>query len=161
MPQLEELILESWRRQVRIVDNVAGLVTDETAGLKMGEEEFTCKQHLSHTHLVRRGWLNEIDAERAARVPDVRASTHSLDQIREALKESAKAVEEVTKENMGKGPLGPYDDAFYYMQHMLWHEGWHVGAIIQLLRVNGHEPTDEWDEANIWSMWRVEEPQPA
>jgi uncharacterized damage-inducible protein DinB len=154
---VDELILDSWRRSAQIFDNVARLVTDETADFRINEEEFSCKQHLSHTHLVRLGWLQEFDPERASTLPQVRAAENSLDEIRAALKESARAVEEVTREKMGKGQAGPYDDALFYMQHMLWHEGWHVGAIVQLLRLNGHEPTDEWDEDNVWGLWRVEE----
>lgn len=39
---------------------------------------------------------------------------------------------------------------------MVWHEGWHIGAILLALRVNGFDVTDEWEEENLWGQWRTE-----
>jgi hypothetical protein len=40
---------------------------------------------------------------------------------------------------------------------MIWHEGWHVGLIFLALRLAGEEPKQEWEEANVWGEWRIEE----
>jgi hypothetical protein len=40
---------------------------------------------------------------------------------------------------------------------MVWHEGYHAGLILLALRNAGQEPTEEWDEYNIWALWRVDE----
>jgi hypothetical protein len=39
---------------------------------------------------------------------------------------------------------------------MVWHDGWHVGLIFLALRLNGQEPREEWEEPNVWGLWRTE-----
>ncbi len=37
---------------------------------------------------------------------------------------------------------------------MVWHEGWHAGIILLALRLNGREPAEQWEETNLWGIWR-------
>ena len=56
----------------------------------------------------------------------------------------------------GKEKVGFYDNPVLFLQHMIWHEGWHVGLIILGLRLSGEEPPEEWEENHIWGEWRTE-----
>ena len=51
---------------------------------------------------------------------------------------------------------GCTNTAVLFLQHMVWHDGWHVGLIFLALRLNGQEPPEEWEEPNVWGQWRTE-----
>jgi hypothetical protein len=77
--------------------------------------------------------------------------------IRQRLKESAASIRQAMADLIPDGKqAGPYDHPLFYLQHMIWHEGWHVGAIVHAFRANGQELPEEWEEPNIWGLWRVE-----
>ena len=162
-------ILESWDRQATIVNNVAGLITEETKMAQSSEGEMRIYEHLAHMHGVRRGWMHEIDpkylegsATLHTQVSEEEwAASDDLPLIQQRLKESGEAVRKMMADMLPvDGQAGPYDHPLFYLQHMLWHEGWHVGAIFHALRAVGQEPTEEWEEPNVWGLWRVEEQQP-
>jgi len=84
---------------------------------------------------------------------------YDLDLIREHLSASAAAIRAAVSDCLteGTGPIGGYDHPILFLQHIIWHEGWHVGLISLGLRNASQEPTDVWEEENIWSEWRTEE----
>lgn len=55
-----------------------------------------------------------------------------------------------------EGENARYDNPVLLLQHMIWHDGWHVGLIFLALRLNGQEPPEEWEEPNVWGQWRTE-----
>jgi uncharacterized damage-inducible protein DinB len=160
-----EAILESWDRQAQIVDNIASIVTPELMGAKSREGEFSIGEHLCHIHGTRRWWIKEIDPkylEGSASLytevsEDDYVASEDLDLIRQRLKESAASVRHAMVDLLPDGKAGPYDHPLFYLQHMIWHEGWHVGAIFHAFRANGQEITEEWEEPNVWGLWRTEE----
>jgi uncharacterized damage-inducible protein DinB len=160
-----EAILESWDRQAQIVDNIAGIVTPELMGAKSREGEFSIGEHLCHIHGTRRWWIKEIDPkylEGSASLytevsEDDYIASEDLELIRQRLKESAASVRQAMLDLLPDGKAGPYDHPLFYLQHMIWHEGWHVGAIFHAFRANGQEITEDWEEPNVWGLWRTEE----
>jgi uncharacterized damage-inducible protein DinB len=161
-----DIILESWDRQAKIVENVAAAITGDTKRFASREGEWPIYHQLCHIHTVRRGWLREIDpkyVEGKAPLFNVISDEEwipieDLSAIRARLAESAASVRLAMEELLPRpGPVGPYDQPLFFLQHMIWHEGWHVGAIIHALRANGHEMDDAWEEHNIWGLWRTEE----
>ena len=52
------------------------------------------------------------------------------------------------------GKFGPYDNALLFIQHMVWHEGYHVGQIYCALMQAGAAPDELWEEKHIWELWR-------
>lgn len=60
---------------------------------------------------------------------------------------------------LGKGvtQFGWYDNPVLFIQHMVWHEGWHIGLIFLALRLAGQEIPEEWEETKVWGEWRTEE----
>lgn len=165
MQSLEDALLDSWDRQVRIVTNLANAVTEDVKDATSGEGEWPIGQHLCHIHLVRYDWLGQVDPQAIIDLPKTWAQvdgdwvlSNDLDEIRSALDQSAARIRSVMAEKLSQpGKAGPYDHPVLFLQHMIWHEGWHVGSIIRTLRAAAKEPSDEWQEANIWSNWRTEE----
>lgn len=164
---LKEALLESWDRQCRIVNNVAGLVTEENRHYRPSEDGWPLYHQLAHIHLVRKGWLTIVSPDRAEALPSTftdgwTTPIEDLGTIKAALLESEKAVRDSMQEHLEKdsqkveGPNGHYDHPVFFLQHMIWHEGWHVGLIFLALRLAGQEPGEEWEEPNVWSQWRTE-----
>lgn len=161
---LLEALLDSWDRQCRIVHNVAALISEENRSLRPSPESWPLDHQLAHVHLVRLFFLRNIAPDEAAGIEssfirDWEEPISDLGKIKELLSQSdiavRKAVERALREDIAK--IGWYDNAVLYLQHMVWHEGWHVGQIMLALRLAGQEPPESWEEPNIWGLWRTEE----
>lgn len=160
-----DVLLESWDRQCQIVDNMSRLIDESNRKIRPAAESWPLDFHLAHIHEVRYGWLGQVSPEHQAKLGDVILqegdrwqAIDSLDEIREQLRISGLAVREAVEQlvSNGVGPIGGYDHPIFFLQHMVWHEGWHVGMLMLGLRVAGQEPPDAWEEEKIWGLWRVE-----
>jgi len=161
-----ESLLDSWDRQCRIVNAVASLIDEGNRHVKPSDDGWGLDRHLAHMHGVRKYFLSQVAPEHAAALVSASADAEGtpladLDAIKACLKASAEAVREAVKEGLEKG--GPmagsnvvYDNPVLFLQHMVWHDGWHVGLIFLALRLNGQEPPEEWEEPNVWGEWRTE-----
>jgi uncharacterized damage-inducible protein DinB len=159
-------LLESWDRQCRIVAAVASLVDEANRTVKPSDDGMALDAQLAHMHSVRRYFLSQVAPAHASGLTTAYADKEGtpladLDSIKACLEASGKAVREAVKEGIEKG--GPmaggnvvYDNAVLFLQHMVWHDGWHVGLIFLALRLNGQEPPEEWEEPNVWGLWRTE-----
>jgi hypothetical protein len=80
-----------------------------------------------------------------------------LGEIRARLAESEELVRTWVSEGLETGvqKVGHYDHPVLYLQHMVWHEGWHFALIMLALRLAGHEPSEEWECENVWDLWRL------
>jgi uncharacterized damage-inducible protein DinB len=161
---LLEQLLDSWDRQARIVKSVASKIDESNRHLKPSEDGWPLDHQLAHIHLVRRFWLSNVDPERSARLQSSfsdgwETPITDLDLIKSLLDDSAREIRESVREMVtkGSGKVGGYDNPVLFLQHMVWHEGWHVGLIFLALRLAGQEPTDEWSEQHVWGEWRIEE----
>jgi len=160
---LLEPLLDSWDRQCRIVNAVASRVNESNRNAKPSEDGWPLYHQLAHIHLVRRYWLSQVDPERAAALGETfvdgwTTPIDDLNAIKGHLEASAKAVREGVRERLekGVGPVGGYDHPILFLQHMIWHEGWHVGLLFLGLRLAGEEPPEEWEEKHVWGEWRTE-----
>ena len=161
-----EALLESWDRQCRIVNSVATLIDEGNRHIKPSEDGWSVGAHLAHMHGVRRFWLSQVAPDMAADLTSAYADKEGtplddLDAIKACLAASGTAVREAVAQGIAKGgpmsgPHATYDNAVLLMQHMVWHDGWHVGLIFLALRLNGQEPPEEWEEPNVWGQWRTE-----
>ena len=161
-----EALLESWDRQCRIVNSVASLIDETKRHFKPSDDGMSIDRHLTHMHGVRRFFLSQVAPEHAASLISASADKEGtpladLDAIKAYLVASGTAVREAVAAGLEKG--GPmagdhvvYDTPVLFLQHMVWHDGWHVGLIFLALRLNGQEPPEEWEEPNVWGQWRTE-----
>lgn len=157
-------LLDSWDRQCRIVNSVASLVDEKNRQVKPSEDGWALDAQLAHIHQVRRYWLSQFAPERAKDLiktvgDDWETPIDDLQKIKAALLASGMAVREAVRERLGPDlqPSGAYENPVLFLQHMVWHEGWHVGLLFLGLRLAGQDPTEEWSEAHVWGEWRTEE----
>ncbi len=160
-----EAMFVSWDRQCRILDNIAALVDGGNRKSKPHPERMTLDMQLCHVHETRYWWLGQTNKEFQGRLGDVVRQdgddwvpVDDLGQIRDQLRVSGQAVKDCVEDAVAKGiqPLGGYDHPVLFLEHMVWHEGWHVGQMMLCLVNAGQEPSDEWEEANVWGLWRTE-----
>lgn len=163
MNHLTDALLESWARQNQIAVNVAQSMDSLRLAAKAADGEMDVAGHLCHIHSVRRFWWSQIN--QSEEYPGERLFDENNEPCRDLsrivgqLNISADAVAETVRRTLADGQLekSPYDHPILFLHHMIWHEGWHVGAILLALRVNGFDVTDEWEEENLWGLWRTEE----
>src|SRR5579885_3005514 len=71
------------------------------------------------------------------------------------LNESASAVREAVKGRLQSGREMElhYDHPILFLQHMIWHEGYHHGQIKLALKMAGHPFDDEGIGPVTWDVW--------
>lgn len=160
-----ELLLESWDRQCKILMNLVGLVNESNKTSKPSPNGWAIFEQLCHVHQVRKHWVGEASKEHAVGLNDLYVKEddqwkplQDLTVILGQLELSEKAVRQATESalNAGITKFGPYDHPLFFMQHMIWHEGYHFSLIMLALRNVGIEPSEEWEEEHIWGLWRKE-----
>ena len=156
-------LLDSWDRQCRIVTALAGRVNESNKLAKPSPDGMPLFEQLAHIHLVRKYWLSQLDPDGSERLGKSYTKgwdgpIEDLDAIKQMLNESATAVRTAVEHALGdsKEKAGFYDNPVLFLQHMIWHEGWHVGLIVLGLRLAGDEPSEEWEETRVWGEWRTE-----
>lgn len=159
----QDAIVESWERQSRCLQNLAGLITHELLDAKPSGDGWTVAYHLCHVHECRMYWLYRASGEKN---PDLEDLYHQvgddwfpsgdIDLNRDQLAKSEAAVKAYIEVSLSsdRQDAGPYDHPILYLQHMVWHEGYHYALLNLALRLAGHEPTEEWEDENIWGLWR-------
>ena len=88
----------------------------------------------------------------AARVaPRVRSRAHR----RRARHQFAGIVRAAVEDRLRSGrPMQQhYDHPLLFLQHMIWHEGYHHGQIKLALKLAGHPFDDEQIGALTWDLW--------
>lgn len=160
---VQQYFLESYRRQAEMVNCIAQLVTETNRKTKTDPEGWSLDFHLAHIHEVRYWWTKSIRPEAVEVFGDVfvgdwpdMSPIDDLAEIRNQLSISGDVVLSLTKDLLDAGveKIGGYDHPVLYLQHMLWHEGYHFGLINLGLRLAGEEPSDEWSEKHVWEKWR-------
>ena len=159
-------LLDSWDRQCKIVTSVASLITEENRHFKPSEDGWPLDQQLAHMHGVRRFFLSQVAPDYASGLTSAYADNQEapiadLAAIKACLDASNRAVRDAVEAAILKGgPMASehvvYDNPVLFLQHMVWHEGWHVGLIFLALRLNGQEPSEQWEDPHVWSQWRTE-----
>jgi len=154
-------LLESWDRQCRITKAVADLIDDSSSNLKPSPDGWPLYVHLAHMHKVRKFHLHELDPEGAAALAELFRDgwdnpIDDLDAIKQALDDSAAAVRHALKQTLDAGEVkvGGYDHPVFFLQHLVFHEGWHIGLIFLAFRLAGKEIPEEWEETRVWAEWR-------
>jgi uncharacterized damage-inducible protein DinB len=170
---LLEGILDSWNRNNTILINLLGAFSQgELEGFaleaKVMEGSPSIAVMFSHIHKTRYFWLSNTAPEFAENLSDLfeqqgeqRIAERDPQRIEQALNQSAKAIAEAVRYALEtgrelKGENVAYDHPILLLQHMLWHEGYHVGQMMLALKALGHQMADQSAESAIWSVWRLE-----
>lgn len=153
---LLEALLDSWDRNNTIVLNLlralpeGGLEARVMAGSPSVAELFT------HIHFVRLVFLSEDAPEFARDLPeDEWRDERDPDRLAQMLNNSAQAVRDAVKSRVESGQEMNlhYDHPILFLQHMIWHEGYHHGQIKLALKATGRPITDEKAGPGTWWVW--------
>lgn len=153
---LLEVILDSWDRNNRILVNLLralpplGLQATVMPGSPTVAEMFT------HIHFVRLIFLSEDAPQFATQLPSREwVKEGDAERIAGELNRSAKAVRDAVESliESGQEMKVHYDHPLLYLQHMIWHEGYHHGQIKLALKMIGSPFNDEEIGPLTWDLW--------
>jgi uncharacterized damage-inducible protein DinB len=162
---LLEALLDSWDRNNAILVNLLRLVPKDGLEVKPMENSPSVAQLFTHIHYVRLVFVEE-DAPEFSQAPVKHerewAVERDPDRIAEMLNESARAVRDAVKSRVEKGGKMDvhYDHPILFLQHMIWHEGYHHGQIKLALKLAGRPITNKEAGPGTWRVWMNKTGQP-
>ena len=119
----------------------------------------------SHICYLRLALVCESDPEFGAQHPEMVPSDddewleeHDLGRMTEKLSHSAKVLRDAVKrwvetgQSVKAGSPG-YEHPILLLQHMIWHEGYHVGQMKLALKLTGIPMSDKDAGSVTWSIW--------
>lgn len=163
-----EALLDSYSRGNTILVNLLRALPEGGLEARAMEDSQSVAIQFSHAHQTRLFWLRQTAPDFARNLePLFRQDGENwlperdINRIADGLRASARAVCDAVKHHLEtnqpmKGEHASYDHPILLLQHMLWHEGYHVGQIKLALKAMGFVMTDEQEEKAIWSVWRTE-----
>jgi uncharacterized damage-inducible protein DinB len=101
-------------------------------------------------------FVDEDAPEFATKLPSQEwAAERDRDRIAQMLIESAKTVRDAVNSRVetGRDMNLHYDHPILFLQHMLWHEGYHHGQIKPALKLAGTPINDEQAGPLTWGVW--------
>lgn len=109
-----------------------------------------------HIHYVRLVFISEDVPEFAQTLPEQEWFVErDPDRMAQMLNDSAKAVHNAVKSRVesGREMNLHYDQPILFLQHMIWHEGYHHGQIKLVLKLTGQPMSDEEAGQLTWDIW--------
>jgi uncharacterized damage-inducible protein DinB len=153
---LLEAVLDAWDRNNTILVNLVRLVPEGGLEAWAGEGSPSVAQMLTHIHYVRLAFIEEDAPEFAKKLPEKEwTEEKDAERIVEMLHESARAVREVAEKKIascGEMKLH-YDHPLLFLQHMIWHEGYHHGQIKLALKLAGRPISNQEAGPGTWRVW--------
>ncbi|ADD29588.1 DinB family protein [Meiothermus ruber] len=161
---VSEALLDSFQRNNTILLNLLRALPEGGLEARAMEGSPSVGEQFAHIQNTRLFWLQQVAPEFAEGLlplfyqdPDDR----SAEGIEPAFEESARAICKAVKHRLEAGqPMegahARYDHPVLFLQHMLWHEGYHVGQIKLALKRTGYVMPEVLEEQAIWSLWRTE-----
>ena len=155
-PDLLEALLDSWDRNNTILLNLLRVLPEGGLEVKPMEGSPSIAQLFTHIHYVRLIFVLEDAPEFTKALPKEEwLAEPDPDRIAEMLNESAKAVRDAVKSRVeaGRDMSLHYDHPILFLQHMLWHEGYHHGQIKLALKLAGRPIANEEAGPITWRVW--------
>lgn len=153
---LLEALLDSWDRNNTILVNLLRALPDGGLEARAMDGSPSVAEMFTHIHYVRLVLVVEDAPEFAKPMPDEEwKAERDPNRIAVMLNESAKVVRDAVT-----GRLEPrrdmdlhYDHPILFLQHMLWHEGYHHGQIKLALKLAGRPISDDQAGPLTWRVW--------
>lgn len=154
---LLEAVLDSWDRNNRILVNLLRAIPPEglEARLMMAGSPSVARM-FTHIHFVRLVFVAEDAPDSAVDLPDEEwREEQDPERIIEWLETSARVVRNAVRERIesGRDMDVHYDHPILFLQHMIWHEGYHHGQIKLALKARGLPIGDEEAGPVTWGVW--------
>ena len=154
--KLLEDLLDSWDRNNKILLGLLNVLPEGGLNVRATEGGPTVAQLFTHMHYVRRVFVEEYAPEFATTLPENEwAKESDPGRIAQMLTESARVVRDAVKSRIetGRAMNLHYDHPILFLQHMIWHEGYHHGQIKLALKLAGCPIDDEVAGPVTWSVW--------
>jgi uncharacterized damage-inducible protein DinB len=151
-----DIILDSWDRNNRIVVNLLRAIPSPGTQARVMPSSPSVGEMFVHMLYVRLIFLSEDIPESNYPLPPREWFYNGdVDKLATELDRSARVVRSAVKSQIesGKEMKLHYDHPLYYLQHMIWHEGYHHGQIKLALKLAGHPFDDEEIGPITWEVW--------
>jgi uncharacterized damage-inducible protein DinB len=116
----------------------------------------TVGELFAHMDYVRLIFIQEDTPEFVGEMPEKEwAPDHDRERMAQRLNHSARAVREAVKSRVEtrREMDVHYDHPILFLQHMIWHEGYHHGQIRLALKLTGQAITTEQAGPISWRVW--------
>jgi len=149
-------LLDSWDRNNTILTNLLRALPQSALEARAMDDGPSIGELFGHIHYVRLVFISEDAPEFAPTVPEeewfVERDTARMTQM---LNDSGKAVREAVRSRLesGREMNLHYDHPILFLQHMIWHEGYHHGQVKLVLKLTGHPMPDEQAGPLTWDVW--------
>ncbi len=153
---LLEALLDSWDRSNTILVNLLLALPEGGLEARVMEGSPSVAELFTHIHYVRLVFLSEDVPEFATELPrEEWMDERDPGRIARMLNESAKLVRDAVKSRVeaGQDMNLHYDHPILFLQHMVWHEGYHHGQIKLALKATGRPLTDKEAGRITWGVW--------
>ncbi len=153
---LLDVLLDSWDRNNTILLNLLRILPEGGLDARAGDDSPSVAQMFTHIDYVRLVFIAEDAPELARKLPEEEwVDERDPARIAQMLKESSHAVHDVVQNRIeaNKNMALHYDHPVLFLQHMIWHEGYHHGQIKLALKAAGCPITDEAAGPATWGVW--------
>jgi len=153
---LLDTLLDSWHRNNTILINLLRAIPKAGLEVKAMQGSPSVAELFGHIHYVRLVFVSEDAPELAVDVPEKEwVAEPDPERMAQLLNSSAKAVREAVKSRVeaGRGMDIHYDHPILFLQHMIWHEGYHHGQIKLALKLSGQPMSNEEAGPLTWRVW--------
>lgn len=154
--RLLDALLDSWDRNNKILVNLLRALPEGGLDARLMVDSPSVGQMFTHIHYVRLVLISEDAPEFARELPAAEwREERDRERIAQMLDASAEAVRETVKRRIetGKPMELHYDHPILFLQHMIWHEGYHHGQIKLALKAAGRPLADEKIGPVTWDVW--------
>ncbi len=153
---LLEALLDSWDRNNTILINLLHALPGGGLKTRAMEDSPSVTELFAHIHYVRLVFISEDAPEFFTELPEKewRAEPDPV-RMEQMLNESARAVRDAVKSRVEEGRQMDlhYDHPLLFLQHMIWHEGYHHGQIKLALKLAGHPISNAQAGPISWGIW--------
>ena len=155
---LLEVLLDSWDRNNTILVNLLRAIPEDGLKVRAMESGPSIAEMFTHIHYVRLVFVFEDAPEFARDMPEQEwVAELEPGRIAQMLNESAAVVREAVKNRVetGREMNLHYDHPILFLQHMIWHEGYHHGQMKLALKLTGRPLTDEEAGPVTCDVWML------
>jgi uncharacterized damage-inducible protein DinB len=150
------ILLDSWDRNNVILTNLLHALPERGFDMRAMENSPSIGEMFGHIHYVRLVFISEDTPEFAQTLPEeewfIERDPARMEQM---LNNSAKAVRDAVKSRVesNREMNLHYDHPILFLQHMIWHEGYHHGQIKLALKLTTQPMSDENAGPLTWDIW--------
>lgn len=153
---LLEALLDSWDRNNNILLNLLRVLPEGGLEARAMDGSPSVAEMFTHIHYVRLVFISEDAPEFARDLPaEEWKDERDPGRLAQMLNDSAKAVRDAVRSRVeaGQDMNLHYDHPILFLQHMIWHEGYHHGQIKLALKATGRPITDNKAGPVTWRVW--------